>query len=143
MKKTGLVLGGALSVMLVTGCATGLSKSQEREYNQMQASGVLVEEKNPSTCAWFGLLPGGGSFCAREPGLGIVNLLFWPLSIFWDPVSGYDGAQAINYDTTKYKLKKEETAEIQALDTKMMANQIDPKQYEFEKHKIESKYDFE
>ena len=34
-------------------------------------------------------MPGGGSFYGREYGLGVVNLLFWPLSSLWDPVSGH------------------------------------------------------
>jgi len=133
-----------ISILIVsTGCATGLNSIQEREYAAMKNSGELVEEKSPTACAWFGLLPGGGSFCARHVGLGIVNLLFWPLSIMWDPVSGYDGAQAINYDVTKYEVKKKMNKEIQALDEKLANGAIDSKQYELEKHKVEEKYDFD
>ncbi len=39
-------------------------------------------------------------------GLGVVNLLFWPLSILWDPVSGYDASQRINYTATRVHLEK-------------------------------------
>lgn len=36
----------------------------------------------------------------------MVNLLFWPLSILWDPVSGYDASQRINYTATRVHLEK-------------------------------------
>lgn len=48
----------------------------------------------------------GGSFYGRSYGLGVVNLLFWPLSILWDPVSGYDASQRINYTATRVHLEK-------------------------------------
>lgn len=60
----------------------------------------------PGTGAALGLLPGGGSFYGRSYGLGVVNLLFWPLSILWDPVSGYDASQRINYTATRVHLEK-------------------------------------
>ncbi|MEB3735962.1 hypothetical protein ULF88_22075 [Halopseudomonas pachastrellae] len=82
MKKYGKIAAAAAALSLMTGCATGLSSIQEREYNAMQAQGVLVEEKNPTTGAVLGILPGFGSFYAREPGYGFVNLLFWPSLFF-------------------------------------------------------------
>lgn len=84
------------SIVMITGCASGLNSIQEREYSAFERDGVLVKEKNPSTGVALGLLPGGGSFYAREPALGVVNLLLWPLSILWDPISGSDGAKSIN-----------------------------------------------
>ena len=94
-----------LSVILIAvslgGCATPLNSAQKREYQGYQARGIAIEEKNPGTGADLGLLPGGGSFYNREYGFGVVNLLFWPLSILWDPISGYDGSLSINYFATK------------------------------------------
>ena len=142
MKKYGKIAAAAAALSLMTGCATGLSSIQEREYNAMQAQGVLVEEKNPTTGAVLGILPGFGSFYAREPGYGFVNLLFWPLSILWDPVSGYDGSKTINYDITKHKLKREMDAELSALDDKLAVGEIDSAAYILSKREIEQKYDF-
>lgn len=109
----------------------------------MKAENVLIEEKNPTTGAVLGILPGFGSFYAREPGYGIVNLLFWPLSIFWDPVSGYQGSMAINYDLTKYKLKKDMEGEISELDNKLTIGELSNVDYVIAKKKIEQKYDFQ
>ncbi len=63
----------------------------------------------------MGILPGGGSFYAEEPGFGVLNLLLWPVSIFWDPVSGYEGSEKINYQVSKVqiiKIKQEQSKKI-------------------------------
>jgi hypothetical protein len=130
------------TVVTITGCATGLNSIQEREYSAFERDGVLIEEKNPSTGVVLGLLPGGGSFYAREPGLGVVNLLLWPLSILWDPISGSDGSKSINYDLTKYQLKKDKSKEMSELDDKLSIKEIDQEQYILKKRKIDEKYDY-
>ena len=131
------------AVLISTGCASGLNSMQKREYAAFQYDGVLIEEKKPSVGVALGLLPGGGSFYVRAPGPGVVNLLFWPLSILWDPVSGYDGAMSINYDITKHHLKKEKGKELSALDEKLSLGEIDNKAYLLSKRGIDQKYDFE
>src|SRR5690606_23826768 len=122
--------------------ATGLNSMQEREYRAMEAADVLIVEKDPSVGAALGILPGGGSFYARSPGIGVVNLLFWPLSILWDPVSGYQGAMAINYDMTKHKLKRDMQAELSRLDDQLALEEVNRQEYVAKKRAIESKYDF-
>ncbi|WP_339080387.1 hypothetical protein [Pseudomonas sp. TMP9] len=108
MLKNLVIIG--LVTLFTSGCATGLNSQQSAEYNSMEARGLAVQEKNPTTGALLGILPGGGSFYAREPAFGVLNLLFWPLSIFWDPVSGYDGATRINYNFSKAQIDKEKRA---------------------------------
>jgi hypothetical protein len=133
----------AVSVVMITGCASGLNSLQEREYSAFERNGVLIEEKDPTTGVLLGLLPGGGSFYVREPGIGVGNLILWPLSILWDPISGNDGAKVINYDVTKHHLKKEKNKEISNLDDKLTLNQIDQQEYILNKRKIEEKYNYE
>lgn len=140
--KFAKLFASILCVALLAGCATGLNSVQKREYAAMEQDGVLVKEKDPTTGAVLGILPGGGSFYAREPGLGIVNLLFWPLSVLWDPVSGYAGSQAINYDISKYNLKRNEEKAISELDAELSTGQIDSKTYALEKSKINKKYNY-
>ena len=129
--------------MIVSSCATGLNSIQEREYQAFVHNDVLVKEKNPTTGALLGILPGFGSFYVREPGLGIVNLLTWPFSVLWDPVSGYGGSKSINYDITKYQLKKNKNKELRALDEELKLSEINNKQYLLKKRKIDQKYDYE
>ncbi len=131
-----------LSLLLITGCASGLNSIQKREYSQFKNEGVLVKEKDPTIGMVLGLLPGGGSFYAREPALGVVNLLLWPWSILWDPISGKNGSTVINYDITKYSLKKEKDKELTNLDTKFSLGEIDNKEYIAKKRKIETKYTY-
>lgn len=129
--------------VLATGCATGLNSYQQTELRTYEARGLKVEEKSETTAAWLGLLPGGGSFYTGHVGLGIVNLLFWPLSMTWDPVSGYDGAQVINYAATKAHVRRLENREIEDLDTELAAGRIDAATYALQKREIERKYDVE
>ncbi len=132
-----------ITLIFTIGCASGLNSIQKREYMAYKNNRVLVEEKDPGIGAFFGILPGGGSFYAREPLLGVLNLLLWPFSILWDPLSGYQGSMAINYDMTKYKLRKDKQREIGKLDDALSAGEINAKQYIGEKRKIDQKYDFE
>ena len=125
---------------LLVGCAGGLNSVQKSELKSFQAKGLSVEEKNPGTGAALGILPGGGSFYTRNYGLGIVNLLFWPLSIFWDPVNGYEGALSINYYVTKATLARKMDKEIKDLEYQMQDKKITVEEFLIEKRKIEKKY---
>lgn len=102
--------------------------------------GYTIEEKNLAAAAGLGLLPGFGSFYVREYGLGIVNLLLWPVSVLWDPVSGYDGAQVINYSATRESIHRKMKKEIKALDEALMQEQITRDQYLLKKKAIEEEY---
>lgn len=136
------IAAAAITVLVITGCASGLNSQQKREYAAMEQKGVLIKEKSPGTGVALGFLPGGGSFYAREPGLGVVNLLFWPLSMFWDPISGYDGAMAINYDLTRYTLKQQKENKLDELDDQLKTQKISNDEYLLAKRKIDREYDY-
>ena len=140
LKTKAMVLGLLLSVALVSGCATPLNSNQKQELRGYQAKGLAVEEKNPGAAAGLGILPGFGSFYVREYGAGVVNLLLWPASILWDPVSGYEGAQSINYWATKHRVEQLESQEISRLEDQLMLETIDNKIFVAEKREIEEKY---
>lgn len=141
MKAHRLFLALGLAA-LCTGCASGLNTHQKAELRHFEARGLAVEEKSPGTGAALGLLPGGGSFYGREYGLGVVNLLFWPLSILWDPVSGHDAAESINYTATKEHVSRLHQKELDALDENLQAGELDLTRYTLEKRKVDKKYAF-
>lgn len=132
----------ALLALAVSGCATGLNSAQTSEYRTMEAKGIVVNEKSASTGAWLGLLPGGGSFYAREPGLGVINLLTWPLSIFWDPVSGYQGSEMINYQISKADIAKIKLEKSKMINRQLEDGQIDSVQARRELQDLEDKYSY-
>ena len=140
LKTKAMVLGLIINVALVSGCATPLNSNQKQELRGYQAKGLAVEEKNPGAAAGLGILPGFGSFYVREYGAGVVNLLLWPASILWDPVSGYEGAQSINYWATKHRVEQLESREISKLEDQLMLETIDNKIFVAEKREIEEKY---
>ncbi|MDD4520150.1 MAG: hypothetical protein PHI50_04660 [Alphaproteobacteria bacterium] len=140
MKK--ILLSVLICSSFLGGCATGLNSFQKDEYMNYEVNDVLVEEKNTTTAAVLGILPGGGSFYTRNYGIGVINLLFWPLSILWDPISGINGAESLNYHVTKSYLKREKNKEMNALESKFIADEISKKEYVLEKRKIDNKYQY-
>lgn len=106
------LLAASAAVLVLSGCASGLNSRQAQEYHALDAQGLLIQEKNPTTAALLGLLPGGGSFYARQPGYGVLNLLTWPLSMLWDPISGHDAATVINYQASVAHVRREKLKEL-------------------------------
>ena len=108
----------------------------------MEARGLVIQEKNPTTGALLGILPGGGSFYVREPAFGVLNLLFWPVSIFWDPVSGYDGSTRINYNFSKAQIDKNKHADEKELHRNFQDGHITEIQLARGLRDIEDKYKY-
>ena len=128
-----------LSVMI--GCTT-LTPAQKNDYDMMEKDGVLIKEKNPTTGALFGLLPGGGSFYGREPVVGVVDLLLWPASILWDPVIGHETSKTVNYNLTVSTLQKAKQKDLSELENQKDLGQISSVEYVTKKRAIEQKYNY-
>lgn len=140
MSKKNLVVM-LTSAALLMGCASGISNRQKMDLDTYEARGLAVHEKSPGAAAALGILPGGGSFYGREYALGVVNLLFWPLSICWDPVSGYNAANRINYIETKHHVETLKNKETNELNLKRVNGLIDDYTYSMEMANISQKYD--
>lgn len=134
------IIGIAVICAALVGCATPLTSQQKQDLRFYESKEMVVIEKNPSVGAGLGLLPGFGSFYVREYGAGVVNLLLWPASILWDPISGYEGAQAINYFATKEQVKRKMNRELRLLDDQLTTNQVSREEYVQRKRQIEQKY---
>lgn len=140
MKKLAFI---SLSLFLIGGCTSGISNKQKMDLLTYESRGLAVEEKSPGAAAALGILHGGGSFYGREYALGVVNLLFWPISICWDPVSGNRAALRINYIETMEKVHRLKENEIMALNQKMSNGLIDDYNYNMELARISRKYDID
>lgn len=136
MKKIIIVF----AAVLIGGCASGLNSMQHQELLGYESKGLAIEEKNAGIATALGLLPGGGSFYTRQYGLGVLNLLTWPYSVLWDPISGYNGAQEINYHATVANCSKLKNTDMSDLDALLMTKQVDHDQYMLKKRAIENKY---
>jgi hypothetical protein len=128
------------TAVFASGCATGLNSMQHQELLGYEAKGLAIEEKSTGTATALGFLPGGGSFYTRQYGLGVLNLLVWPYSVLWDPISGYNGAQEINYHATVANCSKLKNTDMSDLDNLLMTKQVDNGQYMLKKRVIENKY---
>jgi hypothetical protein len=140
LTKFGLAACVILGATTLAGCATPLNSMQKQELSTFRAKGYEVNEKDPSTGAVLGILPGGGSFYTQNYGLGIVNLLLWPASILWDPISGHDGAESINYYATKQYVYKQQSKEMAELEEQLELKNITNEKFLAEKRKIDKKY---
>jgi len=125
---------------ILSACATPLNSIQKSELKNWEMKGIAVEEKSETTAAVLGILPGGGSFYVREYALGVANLLLWPISIIWDPISGANGAEAINYNLTKFYLENKTDDEIEELEDQLIAGKITKEEFSLGKRKIQRKY---
>lgn len=135
------LLFAVLSLTTSIGCTT-LTTQEKAEYSIMKENDVLIQEKNPTTGAWLGLLPGFGAFYGREPLVGVVDLLLWPASILWDPVVGYETSMKVNYHVTKKSIAKDKAKELTELDNKRVLGEVSDVEYVAEKRVIEQRYNF-
>lgn len=140
MPNVRLVVSVLITVAALSACATPLTSTQKREYQSYEAKGLVVREKNPGAGAALGILPGGGSFYARSYGWGVVNLLMWPVSVLWDPVSGYEGSLAINYFETKTVVEANMRKDLSKLDDQLVTGRVTKEEYVQQKRALESQY---
>jgi hypothetical protein len=140
MKKALQVVFVTLVAFNVAGCAGSLNSIQKSELSAYQEKGMMVEEKKPGLAAALGILPGGGSFYTRHYGLGVVNLLFWPLSVLWDPVNGYESAQSINYVVTKATINRQKDKEMSDLEAQLVGKAITSDEFLAKKGALDRKY---
>lgn len=103
-KVTVVVLLGC--VVFTGGCADpyyGLKKWQIADLRTWEAEGQpIVVEKKPETSTALAFFLGFGAFHTHEPALGVVDLLFWPCSILWEPWIAPALANEINYEATRH-----------------------------------------
>jgi len=134
----------AVFCSLYAGCAS-LNSIQKAELEAMKVSdaGIYVEEKKKSTAIALGFLPGGGSFYTEQHALGVTDLLLWPLSILWDPVSGSGGAEVINYNLSKNRARVKMKREMDLLEVQRSLKDITLRQYYAEEKRITDKYTFD
>ncbi|TVP60581.1 MAG: hypothetical protein EA349_01130, partial [Halomonadaceae bacterium] len=115
----------ALICVVVSGCASGLTASQNRELRSYQEKGLAVEEKSVAGATAAGLIFGGGSWYTGNYGPAVANTLLWPVSIFWDPVSGYNGARTANYYATLEYVREQRNEAMDELDYMLEDGDID------------------
>jgi hypothetical protein len=137
LKTAGLA---SLALTLATGCAAPLNSAQRSELKGYRAKSLEVREKHPAAAAALGILPGFGSFYTREYATGVLDLLFWPASVLWDPVNGYQSAESINYYATKMAVEKSLKKETRELEFQFESNKLSKEQYIKQKRAAEDKY---
>jgi hypothetical protein len=134
------VLVAVLLGLLLAGCASGPTDRESYLMSQYQVKGFVVKKKNPVVSAAFGLLPGGGSFYTGYPGFGILNLILWPVSILWDPVSGYNGAKMQNYKATYAGVKYQRQQAENGLKLELASGKLSKEDFLIKQNDLNEKY---
>lgn len=129
-----------LSLLISTGCSS-LNSAQKHELAEWNAENLKVEEKSEGLAAGLNVLPGVGDFYNGNIGLGVVNLLTWPISILWAPVGGASGAAEVNYYSTKAqvdKLSKKKQSTLNELQSAAMTRTITQEEFYFAAEKVKN-----
>ncbi len=129
-----------LILFVVFSCASPLTKQEKKQLSQWKNNNFYIEEKKTSLGVGLGFLPGGGSFYGREYAIGMVNLLLYPVSILWDPISGYNATQQINYNATQDNVNHLIRKEERELDSMLQLEVINKESYIIKKRSIDEKY---
>jgi len=117
------------------------NSSQLKKRKEWKAQGLAQERKSEGLAAGLNILPGIGDFYNGNVGLGVVNLLTWPVPILWAPTGGATGAQEVNYYETKAtisKLEKNKEATMNSLLHAFSGQQITKEQFVFLSNKIKT-----
>ncbi len=124
----------------IAGCAQSITSGQKAELNAYRTKGMEVTEKDPDVAKALGILPGGGSFYVGDYRSGIINLILWPTSIIWDPISGSNGAIAANYRATRQAVDNSRGAAMHDINTRFEQGELTETEYLTERERIERKY---
>ena len=119
-------------MMLPMFACSSLNHAQRREYKEWKSAGIAQEVKSEGLAAGLNILPGFGDFYNGNVGLGVLNLLFWPVSVLWAPVGGATGAEEANYYETKTVVslyEKNKTESISLLMHAFSLQQLSKEQY--------------
>ena len=85
-----LIIAAVFSILLFTtsvsnSFAYDLDDKLDVDFLKAKEAGCAeIKIKDPHAAAAFAFLPGGGSFYTGQIGLGVLDLLLWPISILWD-----------------------------------------------------------
>jgi hypothetical protein len=100
-----------IAILVSYGCVN-MSRGDRESYREIQGLGLDTDVgriKSPLTAALLNLLPGIGNFYlagGTDQGsqwvYGILNLLFWPLSVVWAVPEAAIDAETINKLETIY-----------------------------------------
>lgn len=96
-----VLLAVVLCCAVVSSGCEGLTMSERQNLDELQYYGIPVEQEySRGIATWGNLFLGFGNFHLDQNGYGIVNLLFWPLSILWAPIQAYVDTPVLNQKRT-------------------------------------------
>lgn len=117
-KSVAVALSFLVLISPLASCVS-MSPSEQQEWNRLRQDNIMpTEHKSPAGAGLLNLLPGIGNFYIAsnteeraQIGVGIANLLLWPLSIVWGLPQAIIDADTYNKKmTARASLEKKGTS---------------------------------
>jgi len=110
----------ALLAMLSSVACESLTQSEKEVVRDLRHFQLDIEtEYSRGTATALNFLPGIGNFYLDQTGLGVMNLLFWPISIVWGMPQAWVDTPVMNekytadyYRTRAGQLKMQEHLQV-------------------------------
>jgi hypothetical protein len=118
----------------------GISNQQLAKLKIYQTKGFYVDKKKPLLGIFYALFPAGASLYLKHFIFGIISILTYPLSIFWEIIIGYFGSLQENYFATAKFVNESYALEEKKLDNLLLEMQDNGKSYIAAKKELDKKY---
>lgn len=118
----------------------GISNQQLAKLKIYQNKGFYINKKKPFLGIFYGLFPAGASLYLKHFIFGIISILTYPLSIFWEIIIGYFGSLKENYFATAKFVNESYIIEEKKLDGLLLEMQDNGKSYITAKKELDQKY---
>jgi hypothetical protein len=118
----------------------GINNQQLAKLKIYQKRGFYIDKKKPSLGIFYGLFPAGASLYLKHFIFGIISILTYPLSIFWEIFIGYFGSLQENYFATAKFVNESYALEEKKLNNLLLEMQDNGKSYIVAKKELDKKY---
>ena len=118
----------------------GISNQQLVKLKIYQNKGFYIDKKKPFLAIFYALFPAGASLYLKHFIFGIISILTYPLSIFWEIIVGYFGSLKENYLATAKFVNESYALEEKKLDNLLLEMQDNGKSYIVAKKELDKKY---
>jgi len=118
----------------------GINNQQLIKLKIYQNNGFYINNKKPFLGILYALFPAGASLYLKHFIFGIISILTYPLSIFWEIIIGYFGSLKENYFATAKFINESYALEEKKLDTLLLEMQDNGKSYLIAKKELDKKY---
>lgn len=129
-----------ISVVIFLFILVVFKKAKSFGISNQQLAKLKIYQKKPFLGIFYSLFPAGASLYLKHFIFGIISILTYPLSIFWEIIIGYFGSLKENYFATAKFVNESYIIEEKKLDGLLLEMQDNGKSYITAKRELDQKY---